>query len=66
MMEEQLYQMSGDHSGSNQGTTTTDDDTVHLPAYLAFIYYSEYLPHHQSLSSLQADTRREQAIRGSH
>ena len=37
MMEEQLYQMSGDHSGSNQETTTTDADTVHLPAYLAYL-----------------------------
>ena len=39
MMEEQdiLDQMSGDHSGSNQETTTTDDDTVHLPAYLAYL-----------------------------
>ena len=38
MMEEQniLDQMSGDHSGSNQEITTTDDDTVHLPAYLAY------------------------------
>ena len=38
-MEEQdiLDQMSGDHSGSNQETTTTDDDTVHLPAYLAYL-----------------------------
>ena len=39
MMEEQdiLDQMSGDHSGSNQETTTADDDTVHLPAYLAYL-----------------------------
>ena len=39
MMEEQdiLDQMSGDHSGSNQETTTTDDHTVHLPAYLAYL-----------------------------
>ena len=38
-MEEQdiLDQMSGDHSGSNQETTTTDDHTVHLPAYLAYL-----------------------------
>ena len=39
MMEEQdiFDQMSGDHSGSNQETTTTDDHTVHLPAYLAYL-----------------------------
>ena len=39
MMEEQdvLDQMSGDHSGSNQETTTTDDHTVHLPAYLSYL-----------------------------
>ena len=39
MMEEQdiLDQMSGDHSGSNQETTTTDGHTVHLPAYLAYL-----------------------------
>ena len=39
MMEEQdiLDQMSGDHSGSNQETTTTDDHTAHLPAYLAYL-----------------------------
>ena len=39
MMEEQdiLDQMSGDHSGSNQETTTTDDHTDHLPAYLAYL-----------------------------
>ena len=37
MMEEQVAQMSGDHSGSNQETTTTDDHTVHLPAYLAYL-----------------------------
>ena len=38
-MEEQdlLDQMSGDHSGSNQETTTTDDHTVHLPAYLSYL-----------------------------
>ena len=29
--------MSGDHSGSNQETTTTDGHTVHLPAYLAYL-----------------------------
>ena len=29
--------MSGDHSGSNQETTTTDDHTDHLPAYLAYL-----------------------------
>ena len=39
MMEEQdvLDQMSGDHSGSNQETKTTDDHTVRLPAYLAYL-----------------------------
>ena len=39
MMEEQdiLDQMSGDHSGSNQETTTTNDHTDHLPAYLAYL-----------------------------
>ena len=39
MMEEQdiLDQMSGDHSGSNQETTTTDDQVDHLPAYLAYL-----------------------------
>ena len=39
MMEEQdiLDQISGDHSGSNQETTTTDDHTVNLPAYLAYL-----------------------------
>ena len=39
MMEEQdvLDQMSGDHFGSNQETTTTNDHTVHLPAYLAYL-----------------------------
>ena len=39
MMEEQdiLDQMSGDHSGSNQETTTTDDHTVHLSPYLAYL-----------------------------
>ena len=39
MMEEQdiLDQMSGDHSGSNQETTTTDDHTVHIPAYLSYV-----------------------------
>ena len=38
-MEEQdiLDQMSGDHSGSNQETTTTDDHADHLPAYLAYL-----------------------------
>ena len=29
--------MSDDHSGSNQETTTTDDHTDHLPAYLAYL-----------------------------
>ena len=40
MMEEEqdiLDHMSGDHSGSNQETTTTDDPTDHLPAYLAYL-----------------------------
>ena len=39
MMEEQdiLDQMSGDHSGSNQEATTTDDHADHLPAYLAYL-----------------------------
>ena len=40
MMEEEqdiLDQMSGDHSGDNQETTTTDDPTDHLPAYLAYL-----------------------------
>ena len=38
-MEEKviLDEMSGDHSGSNTETTTTDDYTVHLPAYLAYL-----------------------------
>ena len=39
MMEEQdiLDDMSGDHSGSNQVTSTTDDHSVHLPAYLSYL-----------------------------
>ena len=39
MMDEQdiVDQMSGDYSGSNQEATTTDDDTIHLPAYLAYL-----------------------------
>ena len=39
MMEEQdiLDDMSGDHSGSNQETTTTDDKNIHLPAWLAYL-----------------------------
>ena len=39
MMEEQdiLEDMSGDHSGSNQVTNTTDDHSVHLPAYLSYL-----------------------------
>ena len=40
MMEEEqdiLDQMSGDHSGSNQETTTTDNPTDQLPAYLAYL-----------------------------
>ena len=39
MMEEQdiLDQMSGDHSGINQEATTTDDDTVRIPAYLVYL-----------------------------
>ena len=32
-----LDQMSGDHSGSNQETTTTDEHTVHLPGYLSYL-----------------------------
>ena len=39
MMEEQdiLDDMSGDHSGSSQVTTTTDDHSVYLPAYLSYL-----------------------------
>ena len=39
MMEEQdiLDDMSGDHSGSDQGTTTTDNHSVHFPAYLSYL-----------------------------
>ena len=39
MMEEQdiLDEMSADHSGSNQETTTTDDHTFHLPPYVVFL-----------------------------
>ena len=39
MMEEQdiLDDMSGDHSGSNQETTTTDDKNIHLPTWLAYL-----------------------------
>ena len=39
MMEEQdiLDDMSGDHSGSNQVTSTTDDHGAHLPAYLSYL-----------------------------
>ena len=38
-MEEQdiLDDISGDHSGSNQVTSTTDDYSVHLPAYLSYL-----------------------------
>ena len=32
-----LTQESGDGSGSNQVTTTTDDHSVHLPAYLSYL-----------------------------
>ena len=39
MMKEQaiLDEMSGDHSGSNRETNTTDDHGVHLPVYLAYL-----------------------------
>ena len=39
MMEEQdiLDDMSADHSGSNQVTSTTDDQSVQLPAYLSYL-----------------------------
>ena len=39
MMEDQpiLDEMSGDDSGCNQTTITTDDHGIHLPAYLAFL-----------------------------
>ena len=43
MMEEEqdiLDQMSGDHSGSNQETNTTDNHADHLPAYLAYLSLS--------------------------
>ena len=33
-----LNQESGDGPGSNQGTTTTDDYDVHLPAYLSYLF----------------------------
>ena len=38
-MEEQdvLDEMSGDHSGSDQGLMTTDDQSTHLPVYLAYL-----------------------------
>ena len=38
-MEEEdiLDEMSADHSGSNQETTTTDDHSIHLPAWLAYL-----------------------------
>ena len=38
MIEEQdiLDEMSGDHSESNQETTTTDDHGIHLPTWLAY------------------------------
>ena len=32
-----LNQESGDGSESNQGTATTDDHSVHLPAYLSYL-----------------------------
>ena len=32
-----LNDISGDHSGSDQVTTTTDDHSVHLPAYLSYL-----------------------------
>ena len=32
-----LNQESGDDPGSNQRTTTTDDPSVHLPAYLSYL-----------------------------
>ena len=32
-----LNDMSGDHSGSNQVTLTTDDHSVNLPAYLSYL-----------------------------
>ena len=41
MEEEQdlgmVNEISGDHSGSDEGTNTTDDHSVHLPAYLAYL-----------------------------
>ena len=39
MMEEQdkLDEMSGDHSGTNQEATTTDDHSIYLPAWLAYL-----------------------------
>ena len=36
-MEEEQEKMSGDGSGSNQETDGTDDHSVHLPAYLAYL-----------------------------
>ena len=32
-----LNEISGDHSGSDQGTNTTDGHSFHLPAYLAYL-----------------------------
>ena len=39
MMEEQdiLDEMSGDHSGSDNETATTDDHNIHLPTWLAYL-----------------------------
>ena len=39
MMKEQdiFDEMSGDHSGSDQETTITDDHTIHLPAWVAYL-----------------------------
>ena len=32
-----LNEMSGDHSGSDQGTNTTDGHSFHIPAYLGYL-----------------------------
>ena len=32
-----VNEMSRDHLGSDQGTTKTDDHSVHLPVYLAYL-----------------------------
>ena len=39
MMEEKdiLDEISGDHSGSDRGTSTTNDHGIHLPVYLAYL-----------------------------